>query len=174
MKLPKSLPFALAVLASSLGPCTLANAHDAHGARNAPPLIQRLLVQQMLLLGRGFLDLRYEHLAIEPGTSALVLSDLKLYPPVDLEPDLECEIPIDQMVVKGDFGLDAISIGWEATGARIPNSCFGPEARGVLTDAGYENIPFDTALDGIRVFIAGFVRTDCGAAGRARRCGSEP
>ena len=144
MKLPNSIPIALAFLAAILGPGTSANAHDSYDARNAPPLIPRLLVQQMLLLGRGYLDLKYEHLAIEPGTNALVLSGLKLYPPVDLEEGLECEIPIDQVVVEGDFGLDAISIGWETTGARIPNSCFGPEARNVLTDAGYEDILFDT------------------------------
>ena len=142
MKLPNSLTFALAFLAAILGPGISANAHDS---RNAPPLVQRLLVQQMLLLGRGLFDLRYEHLAIEPGTNALVLSGLKLNRQVYLEDDLECEIAIDQVVVEGDFGLDAISIGWVATGARLQNSCFGPEAREILTDAGYESILFDTA-----------------------------
>ncbi len=145
MKLLNSLTIALAFLGAILGSGTSATAHDVHGTQNTPPLIQRLLVQQMLLLGRGYLDLRYEHLAIEPGTNALVLSGLTLYPLVEPEQDPECEIAIDQMVVEGNLGLDAITIGWEATGARFPSSCFGSEGRDILTEAGYENILFDSA-----------------------------
>ena len=144
MKLPKSLLFALAVLVTSLGSGSLGNAHVTDGAENPPPLLQRFLVQHLLLLGRGFLDLTYDHFAIEPGTNAMVLSGLKLFPPVDLEPDQECEISIDQIVLDATFDLNLISIGWEAAGARVPNTCFGPEARDALTKAGYENILFDT------------------------------
>ena len=143
MKLPKSLPFALAVLVASLGSGSLGNAHVTDGAENPSPLLQRFLVQHLLLLGRGFLDLTYDHFAIEPGTNAMVLSGLKLFPPVDLEPDQECEISIDQIVLDATFDLNLISIGWEAAGTRVPSTCFGPEARDALTKAGYENILFD-------------------------------
>ena len=174
MKLPNSLPIALAFLAAILCPGTSANAHDAHDARNAPPLIQRLLVQQMLLLGRGLFDLRYEHLAIEPGTNALVLSGLKLNRQVYMEDDLECEIAIDHVVVEGDFGLDAISIGWVARGARLQNSCFGAEAREILTDAGYENILFDTASMEFAYSLPDSSARIAVGLGRAGRRGAEP
>ena len=153
MKLPKLLPFAFTVLVASLVSGALGNAHATHGAQNPSPLFQRILVQHMLLLGRGFLDLRYEHLAFEPGTNAIVLSGLRLFPPVDLAQDQECEIKIDQMVFDGTFGLNEISVGWEASGVQVPNSCFGPEARDVLTRAGYENTLFETTSMDVSYFL---------------------
>ena len=145
MKPPKSRPCALAALIAILGSGTLVNAHAAHRAQNPPPLIQRLLVQSMLLQGRSLVDLSYGHLKIEPGTNALVLSDLKLYPLFGLESDLGCQVSIDQMVVEGPIGLNTISFGWEVTGARFPSICLGPEAADVLTNAGYGNVLIDTA-----------------------------
>ena len=145
MKLPKSPLFAVAVLAASLVSGTSVNAHIVHGNQNPPLQIQRFLVQNMLLLVRGLLDFRYEHLNIEPETNTLVLTGLKLYPPVAPEQVQQCEISIDQMVVDGAFGLNVISAGWEAIGARVPSACFGPKTRDVLTIAGYENMLIDTA-----------------------------
>ncbi|MCY3876925.1 MAG: hypothetical protein OXF88_21880 [Rhodobacteraceae bacterium] len=145
MKSPKLLQFAVTILLASLCSGTSVNAHAAQGAQNPLPLVQRFLVQHMLLLGRSFLDFTYEHLTIEPGTNTVVLSGLKFYPPIDLEQDLECEISIDQIVVDGTYGINEISIGWEMIGTRIPNTCFGQEAREALTGAGYENVLFDIA-----------------------------
>lgn len=144
MKLPKPLAFALAAFVASLGPGASATAHATHGAQH-PPQVQRLLVQQMLLLGRGFLDYRLERLAIEPGTNALVLSGLRLFPTVGQEGIRKCEISIDRLVIDGTFGLNVISIGSEATDARVPSACFGPEAGDILASAGYESVVFDTA-----------------------------
>ena len=145
MNLPKSIPLTVAILLASLCSGTSVNAQVAQGAQNQLPQIQRFLVQHMLLLGRSFLDFTYEYATIEPGTNTLVLSGLKFYPPIDLEQDLECEISVDQITVDGTYGLNEISIGWEMIGTRVPNSCFGPEARDALTGAGYENILFDIA-----------------------------
>ena len=145
MKLPKLLPLAFAILVASLSSGTSVDAHAAQGAQNPLPLFQRFLVQHLLLLGRSFLDFTYEHLTIEPGTNTVVLSGLRFFPPIDLEQDLECEISIDQIVVDGTYGLDGISVGWEMMDARVPGTCFGPEARDVMTSTGYENVLFDVA-----------------------------
>ena len=145
MKLPKSLLFAAAVLVANLDPGASVNAHVTEDARNAPSQLQRFLVQHVLLAVRSFLDFTYEHLTVEADTNTLILSGIKFYPPIDPEQDLECEISIDQIVVDGTYDLDAISIGLEVSDARIPNTCFGPEAREGVAGAGYENILFDIA-----------------------------
>ena len=145
MKMLKSLLFTAAAAAATLDPGMSVNAHVADDPRNSPSQLQRFLVQHILLAGRSFFDFTYEHLAVEAETNTLILSGLKFYPPIDPEQDLECEISIDQIVVDGTYDLDLVSIGLEVSDARIPNTCFGPEAREVLTGAGYENVLFEIA-----------------------------
>ena len=145
MKLPKSLLFTAALLVANLNAGTSVNAHVTGDAWILPAQLQRFLVQHMVLAGRSFFDFTYEQLTVEPETNTLILSGLKFYPPINLEQDLECEISIDQIVVDGTYDLDVISIGLEMADARVPNTCFGPDAREVMTGAGYENVLVEIA-----------------------------
>ncbi|MCY3876518.1 MAG: hypothetical protein OXF88_19790 [Rhodobacteraceae bacterium] len=145
MKLARSALLATAVLTVATVPSVATNAQATQEAQNLLALIQRVAVQYIMQSVRSFVELTYEQLTVEPGSNALIVSGLKLYPTLAWDQDGKCEISIDRAVTRSTYGFETISTGWELSGVSVSGACIEPETSGLLASFGYEDVNVDSA-----------------------------
>lgn len=99
--------------------------------------LQQILGQYSLMVARSFVDLTYESLQIEPGTGALILSGLTIYPELPWDQDAACAVTIDRVEMGSGTEITRLTSLTEVNGLVIPPVCLPPDVGGTLGAIGY-------------------------------------
>lgn len=104
---------------------------------------QRMAIQYGVLFSRSFIDLTYDSITIEPGD--LVLSGLRIHPELDWDPDRNCVIGVERLLVADPIGVEALEWAISLDGVHVPATCLQPEIAESMTAFGYDGMTLDSA-----------------------------
>lgn len=131
----------VSLLAGGLG--LLATTTLAQAPAGAPPdflgLLQRIYAHYSILLTRSVVDLTYDSITVEPGTNALIVSGLKVYPGFDWDEEGQCRIAVDRVVFGSSYGFETVSTTIEVSGISAPPDCFTPDVGDMIAGFGYDD-----------------------------------
>lgn len=107
--------------------------------------MQRMAIQYGVLFSRSFIDLTYDSITIEPGARDLVLSGLRIHPELDWDPERQCVIGIERLLVADPIGFEALEWAISLDGVHVPSTCLQPEIAESMTAFGYNGVTIDSA-----------------------------
>jgi len=132
------------VLAAALAGAALpAQAEPVGNGRQIVNALTRLGTQYGLAVARTFVDLTYEHLAVDPRTGDVVITGLKLNPLLDWDKEGTCEIDFGRITRSDEFGFETIDSRFEISGVRVAPSCIEPGPGAMLSSLGYDGLTVD-------------------------------
>lgn len=117
--------------------------------------LQRLAVQYAVLMTRSFVDLTYETIAVEPGTSDLVVTGLRLYPELDWDAGRRCAIAIDRIVIADANSFEVLRSTIGLSGVAIRPACLQPDTAGMLAELGYDGLAIESAAIDVAYHLPG-------------------
>ncbi len=108
----------------------------------SPDRLALSLMQVGVAMARTQLDLRYSDMSVNMLSNRITVTDLQVWPLPEWDPDANCEVTIDRLVLSG-LPLDQTvetRARLSAYGITVPAICLPPEARGLLFAARLQEI----------------------------------